>query len=136
MLSALPELLFLTDPKTENQNRRADDAYHEIAVFPAQLRHIDKVHAVPAGEQREGKKDRRDNGEDLHHTVLPDIDLRLKRALDLPAVFTQELCVLPQAGNTPLKKTKSLRFRFRKETVLVFAQLARHVVELRIISQR
>ena len=95
LLFTLPEFLFLTDPKTEGQNRRADDAYHEIAVFPAQLRHIDKVHAVPAGEQREGKKDRRDNGEDLHHTVLPDIDLRLKRALDLPAVFAQELRVLP-----------------------------------------
>ena len=107
MLSALPEFLFLADPKAENQNRRADDAYHEIAVFPAQLRHIDKVHAVPAGEQREGKKDRRDNGEDLHHTVLPDIDLRLKRAMDLPAVFAQELGILPQAGNAPLKKVKT-----------------------------
>ena len=55
--------------------------------------------------------------------------------MDLPTVFTQKLCVLPQAGNTPLKKTKSHRFRFRKETVLVFAQLARHVVELRIIAK-
>ena len=66
--------------------------------------------------------------------VLPDIDLRLKGALDLPTVFAQQLSVLPQTDNATFKKAKSFRFRFRKESVLVFAQPARHVVELRIIA--
>ena len=107
----LPEFLFLTDPKTESQNGNADDGNHKIAVFPAQLRHIDKIHAVPAGKQREREEDCRDNGENLHHMVLPDIDLRLKGALDLPTVFAQQLSVLPQTDNATFKKAKSFRFR-------------------------
>ena len=66
--------------------------------------------------------------------VLPDIDLRLKGALDLPAVFAQKLGVLPQTDNAAFEKAKSFRFCLRKESVLVFAQPSRHVVELRIIA--
>ena len=99
-----------------------------------QLRHAGKVHAVPADQQRQRQEDRRHDGQDLHDAVLPDVDLRLEQRLDLRAVFAQQLRFLAQADDALFKQSEQSALLVRKVAVLVFPQLARHVVELGVIA--
>ena len=48
-----------------------------IRVAPVQLRHVRKVHAVPARQQTERKEQRGDNGQNAHDLVLLRVQLCL-----------------------------------------------------------
>lgn len=63
-----------------------------------QLRHILEVHAVPAGDERQGQEHRGDNGQDLHDLVLPHIHLRLVHFPQLEGI----LLLLLRHGQKPL----------------------------------
>ena len=63
-----------------------------------QLRHIPEVHAVPAGNERQGQEHRGDNGQDLHDLVLPHIHLRLVHLPQLEGI----LLLLLRHGQQPL----------------------------------
>ena len=73
-----------------------------------QLRHIGKIHAVPARDERKRQKDGGDDGEQLHHPVLRDIHLGLVFAADLGGVFPQHLGLLPQVAHPTQKVPQPL----------------------------
>lgn len=50
------ENVFPAYPHTEKDDDRAQQDYRQIAIFPAQLRHIFEIHAVPAHNQCERQK--------------------------------------------------------------------------------
>src|ERR1700758_951412 len=66
---ALEPLLVFKECKHADAEGDHHNPDTDITVFPMQLGHVLKIHAVNANEKSERYKDRGDDGEDTHHFV-------------------------------------------------------------------
>ena len=66
-------LLPLEPDEADRYDDDGDGNDYGIAVSPFQLRHVAKVHAVPARDERQRQEDGRHDREHRHDPVLSDI---------------------------------------------------------------
>lgn len=81
----------MKNPDLDQNNHDTDTDQNSVGVGSGKLRHMRKIHVVPAGDQREREKDRSDYGQDPHGSVLPGIRLRLFHLTDLQGIFPEHL---------------------------------------------
>ena len=130
----LPEFFLLADPQAQRNDRSAHRNDRRVSISPMQLRHPRKVHPVPAGTQRQRQKNRRYDRQNLHNAILPDINFRLKKRLDLRTVFTQKLGFLPQPDHALFKKMEKSALLLGEEVIFIFPQFTGYVVKLGIVA--
>ena len=82
----LPEFFLFHDPEANHHNYQADHDYRRIAIFPRQLRHIGKVHPIPASHQGQGQKNSSDDGEVIGMN---------KVYVDVVTEFRKDGCLVP-----------------------------------------
>ena len=83
---ALKPLFLLEDPKAQSAHQGAQGNDIGVAQGPAQLRHIE-IHAIPPRDQSQGHEHCGQQGQQLHHLVLLDVDLSLVGLPNLGDVF-------------------------------------------------
>ena len=79
VFASLEPFLPLKYHKTYYDNKDADHKHSRISDGRLQLRHVDKVHAVPPRDERKRHKNARDDRKDRHDPVLPHIKLGLSQ---------------------------------------------------------
>ena len=81
---------FLFEPDQGNDDdQNTDNDDDRISPWPVQFRHVDKVHAVPAGNQRQRHEDRRDHSQKGHNIVLLDAQFAGNQIAQLGDVIPQ-----------------------------------------------
>lgn len=81
----------MKNPDLDQNDHGADADQNPVGMRSGKLRHMRKIHAVPAGDQREREKDRSHYGQNPHGPVLPGINLRLFHLPDLQSIFPEHL---------------------------------------------
>lgn len=89
---------------------RAQQDYRKIAIFPAQLRHIFEIHAVPAHNQCERQKNGGNHGQDFHDFILADVNLGLVDLPELRGIFPEHKGLLMQPSHPLAEKTEGSQF--------------------------
>lgn len=79
-----------------DEQGQSDD--RPVAVLPAQLGHVGKIHAVPPGEKGEGEKEGGDHGENGHDLVLAGVQLGLIELPELEGIFAQQMHIVVEAA--------------------------------------
>lgn len=102
-----------------NEHNDTHDNYHKISIFPVELRHTGKVHAVPTREQCQRQEDNSHNREKLHQIVLLDRQLRLIFLLKMLDNIAQILHRLEIAVGAVLENGEAFRRRVRKYGIVV-----------------
>ena len=106
----------------------------EVRIRGRKLRHMRKIHAVPAGDQGKAGKDRRDDRQNPHRIVLTQVDLRLLHLADLQGVLPQHLGVVVQTVHA-VSKARKLTGAFRgKKVIFVLGEYFAHVEKLLVIG--
>ena len=106
----------LEDLDADQHHRAAKKGDHRIAHFPVELRHIGKVHTVPAHDQRQRQKDRGQNGKGLHNIAQAQIQHRLICLAELSQLLAQGRDVAAKALGFVGKATEQPQLAFGKQT--------------------
>ena len=117
-----------------NEHHDTHNNYHKISIFPVELRHARKVHAVPAREQSKRQKDNSHNREKLHQIVLLDRQLRLIFLLKMLDNIAQILHRLEIAVGAVLENSEAFRRRVRKYGIVVCRSFVKNQSQLLIVA--
>lgn len=93
-----------------------DEWYHyhsEISIPPLQLRHVYKIHSIPACNQCKWKKNSCDNGNYSHNFILMCILHWLIQFTYLEHIFTKKMYMILQLFHTVHKSIPTLCILFR-----------------------
>ena len=127
-------VLLLKMPQQRHHDDHTDHDGHRIAVFPGELRHAHKIHAIPAGEQGKGEKDHGHHGKELHQLILLDGQLGL---VGLPHLTDDvlEIAHRPQVTvHSAAQNHHASADRPGEKLVLIGRQLVQNGGELLIVS--
>ena len=92
-----------------------------------------EIHAIPTCHKCQGKKDRGDDGENFHNSVLPNIDLCLKQFPYLHSILPQHLRLILQAVDPFLYQVEQFQTIFFKILIFIFFKFADHIFQLRVV---
>ena len=115
------DLFLLEYPYTDNNHEHTDDRHIRVSV--RQLRHIFKIHAVPASDEGQREKDGGNDSQILHIPVLTRIHLSLVDILDLACIVDQMDTTVQKTLRPVTDISKVFELFFRKQVVFIFFQL-------------
>ena len=78
----------------DDDDNEGDGGSDSVAAAPCKLGHVAEIHAIPAGEQRKGQKQRRDDGQQPHDAVLTRVLLGLIKLAQLQSALGDKLRVV------------------------------------------
>ena len=127
----------MKNPDLDQNNHGTDTDQDPVSMRSRKLRHMRKIHAVPAGDQREREKDRSHNSKNPHGPVLSGVGLRLFHLPDLQSIFPEHLrMVIKPFDPGRIQRKKSDILPPGKKVIGIFLEILTEIRQLLIIGMQ
>lgn len=126
----------MKNPDLDQNNHGTDTDQDPVSMRSGKFRHMRKIHAVPAGDQREREKDRSHNSKNPHGPVLSGVGLRLLHLPDLQSIFPEHLRMVIKPLDSGRIQRKNLTFFRLKKVIGIFLEILTEIRQLLIIGMQ